>query len=121
MSKAFLAAVLQDSLDCTGVAAQKAADDLLKAIVSQLLTEGGFTLPSFGTFSVQDTPARTALNPRTQEKVKVASGSTVRFKASPVLKDTVKTERQKAAKRANPMAAKSSPAAKSAPKSRKRA
>ncbi|TCS31410.1 hypothetical protein EDC15_11646 [Acetobacter aceti NBRC 14818] len=34
MSKAFIAAVLQDSLDCTGVAATKAADDLVGAIVA---------------------------------------------------------------------------------------
>ncbi|MBB2206476.1 HU family DNA-binding protein [Gluconacetobacter takamatsuzukensis] len=89
MSKAFIAAVLQDSLDCTGVAATKAADDLVGAIVAELKQEGGFTLPSFGTFSVQKTKARKALNPRTGEPVKVKAGKTVRFKASPVLKKAV--------------------------------
>ncbi|GCE84516.1 histone-like DNA-binding protein HU [Komagataeibacter diospyri] len=57
MSKAFIAAVLQDSLDCTGVAATKAADDLVGAIVAELKQEGGFTLPSFGTFTVHKTKA----------------------------------------------------------------
>ncbi|MBB2169682.1 HU family DNA-binding protein [Gluconacetobacter aggeris] len=89
MSKAFLAAVLQDSLHCTGVAAVKAADDLVTAIVAELKTEGGFTLPSFGTFTVHKTKARRALNPRTGEPVKVKAGKTVRFKASPVLKKAV--------------------------------
>ena len=33
MSKAFIASVLQDSLDCTGVAANHAAEQLIAAIV----------------------------------------------------------------------------------------
>ncbi|MFT9089941.1 MAG: HU family DNA-binding protein [Gluconacetobacter sp.] len=89
MSKAFIAAVLQDSLNCTGVAAQKAAADLIDAITTELKTEGGFTLPSFGAFAVHKTKARKALNPRTGEQVKVKAGKTVRFKASPVLKKAV--------------------------------
>ncbi|GBR06942.1 MULTISPECIES: HU family DNA-binding protein [Acetobacter] len=89
MSKAFIAAVLQDSLACTGVATAKAADDLVGAIVAELEQEGGFTLPSFGTFSVHKTKARKTLNPRTGEPVKVNAGKTVRFKASPNLKKAV--------------------------------
>ena len=89
MSKAFLAAALQDSLDCTGVAANQAAADLLDAIVREIKKEGGFTLPSFGTFTVRKTKARKALNPRTGEPVKVKAGKTVRFKASPNLKKMV--------------------------------
>jgi DNA-binding protein HU-beta len=63
MSKAFIAAVIQDSIDCTGVAANQAASDLMAAIVKELKKEGGFTLPSFGTFTVKKTKARKALNP----------------------------------------------------------
>lgn len=36
MSKAFMAAVLQDSLECTGVVANKAAVGLIAAIVRNL-------------------------------------------------------------------------------------
>jgi DNA-binding protein HU-beta len=89
MSKAFLAQVIQKSTETTGVVANKAATDLIEAIVKALKTEGGFTLPSFGTFTVQKTKARKALNPRTGEPVKVKAGKTVRFKASPVLKQSV--------------------------------
>ncbi len=89
MSKAFLAGVIQDSIDCTGVAANQAAADLMSAIVRELKKEGGFTLPSFGTFTVKKTKARKALNPRTGEPVKVKAGKTVRFKASPNLKKAV--------------------------------
>ncbi len=89
MSKAFIAGVLQDSTDCTGVAANQAASELIAAIVRELKKEGGFTLPSFGTFTVRKTKARKALNPRTGEPVKVKAGKTVRFKASPNLKKAV--------------------------------
>jgi DNA-binding protein HU-beta len=89
MSKAFIASVIQESTSCTGVAANVAAGALIDAIVKELKKEGGFTLPSFGTFSVKKTKARKAMNPRTGEPVKVKAGKTVRFKASPNLKKAV--------------------------------
>jgi len=57
--------------------------------VQELKREGGFTLPSFGTFTVKKTKARKALNPRKGESVKVNAGKTVRFKPSPYLKKLV--------------------------------
>ena len=51
MSKAFIAQVLQDSATLTGTAANRAAGDLMSAIVKELKKNGKFTLPSFGTFS----------------------------------------------------------------------
>ena len=89
MSKAFIAATLQESPDFTGVAANRAAADLIDAIVREMKKEGGFTLPSFGTFTVYKTKARKALNPRTGEPVKVKAGKTGRIKASPNLKKAV--------------------------------
>jgi DNA-binding protein HU-beta len=89
VSKAFLAAVLQESTGVTGVAANRAAADLIGAIVKELKRSGGFTLPGFGTFRVAKTKARKALNPRTGEPVKVKAGKTVRFKASPTLRKSV--------------------------------
>ena len=89
MSKAFLASVLQESTGVTGVAANRVATDLVGAIVKELKSSGGFTLPGFGTFRVAKTKARKALNPRTGEPVKVKAGKTVRFKVSPTLKKSV--------------------------------
>ena len=89
MSKAFIAQVLQDSAELTGIAANRAAGDLMKSIVKALKKEGKFTLPSFGTFTVRKTKARKGLNPRTGEAIKVKAGKTVRFKASPSLKKAV--------------------------------
>lgn len=89
MSKAFIADVIQDSAGLTGVAANRAATDLMEAIVKELKKNGKFTLPSFGTFTVRKTKARKGVNPRTGEEIKVKAGKTVRFKASPTLKKTV--------------------------------
>ncbi len=89
MSKAFIAAVIQESASLTGAAANRAAGDLMEAIVKELKKAGKFTLPSFGTFTVRKTKARKGLNPRTGEAIKVKAGKTVRFKASPTLKNAV--------------------------------
>jgi DNA-binding protein HU-beta len=89
MSKALIAEVIQGSTECTGVAANQAAGDLMAAIVKELKRTGGFTLPSFGSFTVHKTKVRKGLNPRTGESIKVKAGKTVRFKASPVLKKSV--------------------------------
>ncbi len=89
MSKAFIAAVIQNSAEITGVAANRVAADLIDAIVKEMKKSGGFTLPSFGTFTVRKTKARKGLNPRTGEPVKIKAGKTVRFKASPTLKAEV--------------------------------
>jgi len=89
MSKAFIASVIQGSAEITGVAANRAAADLIEAIVKDLKKNGKFTLPSFGTFTVRKTKARKGVNPRTGAEIKVKAGKTVRFKASPSLKKLV--------------------------------
>lgn len=89
MSKAFIAQVIQESASLTGAAANRAAGQLMDAIVKELRRSGKFTLPSFGTFVVRKTKARTGMNPRTGESIKVRAGKTVRFKASPSLKKSV--------------------------------
>ncbi len=89
MSKAFIASIIQESAGVTGTAANRAASDLIAAIVMSLKKDQRFTLPSFGTFIVRKTKARKGLNPRTGEAIKVKAGKTVRFKASPTLKTRV--------------------------------
>ncbi|MGC8528386.1 HU family DNA-binding protein, partial [Acidiphilium sp.] len=83
MSKAFITDVIQNSTGITGVAANRAATDVIEAIVKELKKKGKFTLPSFGTFTVRKTKARKGVNPRSGEPIKVKAGKTVRFKSSP--------------------------------------
>jgi DNA-binding protein HU-beta len=65
------------------------AADLIDAIVKEIKKTGGFTLPSFGSFTVKKTKARKGVNPRTGEPIRVKAGKTVRFKAAPNLKTAV--------------------------------
>ena len=87
MSKAFIAQVLQESASLTGIAANRAAGDLMGAIVKELKKNGKFTLPSFGTFTVRKTKARKGLNPRTGEAVKVDDKKVPFFKTGKLLRD----------------------------------
>lgn len=87
MSKKFLADVIVKSSDMSAVAASRLAGDIIAAMKAEIIGSGRFTIPDFGAFTVRETPKRTAMNPRTGEKVPVKAGATVRFKASPKLKD----------------------------------
>lgn len=102
MSKKFLTDVIVASTEMPAVAANRLAAELIAAIKAQIIENGRFTLPDFGAFTVRETPKRTALNPRTGEKVQVKAGATVRFKVSPSLKEAVfagvKKSKRKAAK-----------------------
>jgi DNA-binding protein HU-beta len=89
MSKKFIAQVVQDSAELSGVAANRVASDLITAIVKEMKKEGGFTLQGFGTFRVAKTKARKGLNPATGEAMMIKASKTVRFKASKVLRASV--------------------------------
>jgi DNA-binding protein HU-beta len=83
-------------------AAGRLAADIIAAIKGQIVETGRFTIPEFGAFGVRETAKRTALNPKTGEKVAVKAGAAVRFKASPALKEAafagLKKAKRKAAK-----------------------
>lgn len=102
MSKKFLTDVIAKSSDLSGVASAKLAGDIIEAIRTEIVSSGRFTIPDFGSFAVRETPKRTALNPRTGEKIAVKAGATVKFKASPALKAAalggLKKAKRKAAK-----------------------
>ena len=87
MSKKFLTDVIARAADMPASAADRLAGEVVAAIRAEIVGTGRFSLPDFGSFTVRETPRRTALNPRTGEKVDVKAGATVRFKASPSLKE----------------------------------
>ncbi|WP_338929211.1 HU family DNA-binding protein (plasmid) [Roseomonas mucosa] len=104
MSKRFLTDVIQQSSSLSGVASGQLAAEIIAAIKAEIIETGRFSLPDFGSFTVRETPKRSALNPRTGEKVAVKAGATVRFKVAPSLKEAVfagvRKNRRKAAKAA---------------------
>jgi DNA-binding protein HU-beta len=75
--------VIARAADMPAGAAGRLAGEVVAAIRAEIVETGRFSLPDFGAFTVRETPRRTALNPRTGEKVDVKAGAAVRFKASP--------------------------------------
>jgi DNA-binding protein HU-beta len=100
MSKKFLTDVIVKSTEMPATAAGKLAADIIAAIKGEIVSTGRFTIPDFGAFAVRETAKRTALNPRTGEKVAVKAGATVRFKASPALKESALAGLKKAKRKA---------------------
>jgi DNA-binding protein HU-beta len=100
MSKRFLTDVIARTADMPAAAAGRLAGDIVAAIKAEIVGTGRFSLPDFGSFTLRETPRRTALNPRTGEKVDVKAGATVRFKASPSLKQAALAGIKKARRRA---------------------
>jgi DNA-binding protein HU-beta len=62
---------LRTSCEVSITTANAAADDLIHAIVAHIKRDGRFSLPRFGRFTVAQSKARVAVNPRTREKIKV--------------------------------------------------
>jgi len=104
MSKKFLTDVIVQSTEMPANAASALAGNIIASIKQEIIENGRFTIPDFGAFVVRETPKRTALNPKTGEKVAVKAGATVKFKASPSLKEEalagLKKAKRKAAKAA---------------------
>jgi DNA-binding protein HU-beta len=101
VSKQFLTDVISQSTEMPPSAAKVLAGSILDAIKVEIVENGRFTIPDFGAFIVRETAKRSALNPRTGEKVAVKAGATVRFKASPALKEAAFAGIKKAKRKAN--------------------
>ena len=100
MSKKFLTEVITRAADMPASAAGRLAGEIVAAIKAEITETGRFSLPDFSSFTVRETPKRTALNPRTGEKVDVKAGAAVRFKASPSLKEAAFAGLKKARRKA---------------------
>ncbi len=100
MSKRFITEVITQATGMPANAANRLAGEVVAAIRDEIVRTGRFALPDFGAFTVRETPRRTALNPRTGEKVEVKAGATVRFKASPSLKEAAFAGAKKARRKA---------------------
>ncbi len=76
-----------------GYASKKEAEKALSAVIetiTELLKDGEkISLVGFGTFEVRDRAEKTAINPRTKEKITVPAKKVPAFKAGKALKDAV--------------------------------
>ena len=60
---------------------KKALDATVNALKEALIAGDKIQLVGFGTFSVNERPAREGINPATKEKITIAAKKVVKFKA----------------------------------------
>ncbi len=90
MNKTELVNAIAEGAKLTKVDA-KAALDATVAAISKALAEGDkVSLIGFGTFAVTEKGARTGINPRTKETIKIPARKAVKFKAGAELAEKVK-------------------------------
>ncbi|MBO6103025.1 MAG: HU family DNA-binding protein [Opitutales bacterium] len=84
MKKEDLIAIIQKNLgaDASKACAERALKAVLEGIQAGVKKEKKVQLIGFGTFSVVDRKARTGINPKTKEKIKIKASKAIKFKAS---------------------------------------
>lgn len=83
---------LVNSLAAAGLSkadSKKAVDTVLESIAGALKAGDKVALIGFGTFSLNERPAREGINPATKEKITIAAKTVVKFKAGAELADAV--------------------------------
>ncbi len=69
---------------------KKALDATIVAIKEALIAGDKIALVGFGTFSVNERPAREGINPATKEKIQIPAKKIAKFKAGSELADAIK-------------------------------
>lgn len=80
MNKTELINAVAEKAGLTKVQAKAAVEAALDTITEQLLKEDRVAIIGFGTFLVNEKPARTGVNPRSGEKIQIAARKVVKFK-----------------------------------------
>lgn len=83
---------LVNSLAAAGLSkadSKKAVDTVLESIANALKAGDKVALIGFGTFSLNERPAREGINPATKEKIQIAAKTVVKFKAGAELAEAV--------------------------------
>lgn len=81
MNKTELTNAVAAKAGITKVDAGKAVVAFVDAVKEELAKGNKVTLVGFGTFSVQERPARNGRNPRTGKNIKIAAKKVAKFKA----------------------------------------
>jgi DNA-binding protein HU-beta len=89
MNKAELIEKLNEK-GVTKTNAKTAVEAVLDALAEALVNGERITPVGFGTFEVQDTPARMGRNPQTGAPVEIPAGKRVKFKPGKQLKEAVR-------------------------------
>ena len=68
---------------------KKALDACVGALKAALVAGDKVQLVGFGTFSVNERPAREGINPATKQKIRIAAKKVAKFKAGAELTDAI--------------------------------
>ena len=89
MKKTALVEKIAAGAGLSKVDAKKALDATVAAIKDALVAGDKVSLVGFGTFSINERPAREGINPATKEKIKIAAKKVAKFKAGAELADAL--------------------------------
>ena len=89
MNKTELIDKIAESAGLSKADAKKALDATTAAIKDALVAGDKVQLIGFGTFSVNERPAREGINPLTKQKIKIAAKKVAKFKAGAELADAL--------------------------------
>lgn len=76
--------LIEKIADCSGLSkadSKKALEATINAIKDALVAGDKVSLVGFGTFSVNERPAREGINPSTMAKIQIAAKKVAKFKA----------------------------------------
>lgn len=90
MNKTELVDRIAAGSDLSKTAAKKALDATTEAIKAALVAGDKVQLVGFGTFSVNERPARQGINPATKQKINIPAKKVAKFKAGAELNDAIK-------------------------------
>ena len=89
MNKTELIEKIAAGAGLTKVDAKKALDATTAAIKDALVAGDKVALVGFGTFAVNEKPAREGINPATKQKIQIAAKKVAKFKAGAELAEAV--------------------------------
>lgn len=89
MNKTELIEKIAAGAGITKAQAKVALDATTSALKDALVAGDKIQLVGFGTFSVNERPAREGINPATKEKIQIAAKKVAKFKAGAELADAI--------------------------------
>ncbi|PPK87698.1 DNA-binding protein HU-beta [Neolewinella xylanilytica] len=89
MNKGELVSSIAEKSGLTKDQAESALSATLASIEDALKSDDSVSLVGFGTFSVNNRPAREGRNPRTNETIQIAAKNVVKFKPGKKLSESV--------------------------------
>lgn len=89
MNKTELIDKIAETAGLSKADSKKALDATVEAIKGALVEGDKVQLVGFGTFSVNERPAREGINPATKQKITIAAKKVAKFKAGAELADAI--------------------------------